>query len=80
MPRLVTTEHLRAHLARELDTLRGSEDALYISRYGRPAGVLLDSDRYARLLDRLNHLEDSLAAVQARDERDSAVPWADVHE
>ena len=80
MPRIVTAEDLRARLGRELDALRENEEALYVSKRGRLAGVLLDPDRYAELLDRLDYLEDSLAALQARDERDSAIPWAEVRE
>jgi len=80
MPRFVTAEDLRARLGRELDALRQSDDALYVTKRGRLAGVLIDSDRYADLLERLEYLEDSLAALQARDERDSAVPWAAVRE
>ena len=80
MPRIVTADDLRARLGRELDALHESEDALYVSKRGRLAGVLLDADRYAELIDRLEFLEDSLAALQARDERDAAVPWAEVRE
>ena len=80
MPRIVTAEDLRARLGRELDALREHDDALYVSKRGRLAGVLIDVDRYAELLDRLEYLEDSLAALQARDERDVAVSWADVRE
>ena len=78
MPRIVTADDLRARLGRELDALRESEDALYVSKRGRLAGVLLDADRYAELLERLDYLEDSLAALQARDEREAAVAWEDV--
>jgi len=80
MPRIVTAEDLRARLGRELDALRESEDALYVSKRGRLAGVLLDADRYADLLERLEYLEDSIATMRARDERDTAVPWAEVRE
>jgi PHD/YefM family antitoxin component YafN of YafNO toxin-antitoxin module len=80
MPRIVTAEDLRARLGRELDALKASEDALYVSKRGRLAGVLLDVDRYADLLDHLEYLEDSLAALQARDERDEAVAWEEVRE
>ena len=65
MPRIVTADDLRARLGRELDALRDSEEALYVSKRGRLAGVLLDPDRYAELLDRLEYLEDSIAALQA---------------
>lgn len=80
MPRIVTAEDLRARLGRELDALRQTDDALYVSKRGRLAGVLLDADRYADLLERLEYLEDSLAALQARDEHETAVPWAEVRE
>jgi prevent-host-death family protein len=80
MPRIVTAEDLRARLGRELDALRENEDALYVSKRGRLAGVLIDADRYADLLERLEYLEDSIAALQARDEREAAVSWADVRE
>jgi PHD/YefM family antitoxin component YafN of YafNO toxin-antitoxin module len=78
MPRIVTAEDLRAKLGRELDALRESEEALYVSKRGRLAGVLLDPDRYAELMERLDYLEDSLAAVRAREERDQTVPWSEV--
>lgn len=80
MPRIVTAEDLRARLGRELDALRESEEALYVSKRGRLAAVLLDADRYAELLDRIDYLEDSLAALRAREERDTAVPWEEVRE
>lgn len=78
MPRIVTAEDLRARLGRELDALRETEEALYVSKRGRLTAVVIDSERYAELLERLDYLEDSLAALKARDERDDAVPWADV--
>ena len=80
MPRIVTADERRARLGRELDALRENKDALYVSNHGRLAGVLLDADRYADLIERLEYLEDSLAALQARDERDATVPWAEVRE
>jgi PHD/YefM family antitoxin component YafN of YafNO toxin-antitoxin module len=80
MPRIVTAEDLRAGLGRELDALRASEEALYVSKRGRLTGVLLDVDRYAELLDRIEYLEDSLAALHAREERDKSVPWTEVRE
>jgi prevent-host-death family protein len=80
MARIVTAEDLRAKLGRELDALRESDQALYISKRGRLAGVLVDADRYAELIERIDYLEDSLAALRAREERDTAVPWVEVRE
>jgi prevent-host-death family protein len=80
MVRVVTSEDLRARLGRELDALRDGEEALYVSKRGRLAGVLLDVDRYAELVDRLEYLEDSLAALRVREERETAVPWGEVRE
>jgi len=77
MPRIVTADDLRAKLGRELDALRESEEALYVSKRGRLAGVLLDPERYAELIERLEYLEDSLAALQAREERHS-LSWSEV--
>ena len=78
MSRIVTADDLRARLGREIDALRETDDALYVSKRGRLAAVVLDADRYAELVERLDYLEDSLAALQARDDRDAAVPWNDV--
>jgi prevent-host-death family protein len=80
MSRVVTAEDLRARLGRELDALRASEEAVYVSKRGRLAGVLLDVDRYAELVERLDYLEDSLAALRAREEADASVPWSEVRE
>jgi len=61
-----------------LDALK--TEALYVTKRGRLAGVLVEPNEYAELLDRLDYLEDSLAALQARDERETAVPWAEALE
>jgi len=78
VPRIVTAEDLRSRLGKEIDALRETEDALYVSKRGRLAAVVLDSERYAELVERLDYLEDSLAALQARDERDAAVAWGEL--
>jgi PHD/YefM family antitoxin component YafN of YafNO toxin-antitoxin module len=78
MARVVTSEDLRTRLGQELDALKGAGDVVYVSRRGRMAGVLLDVERYAEMLDRLDFLEDSLAALQAREELAASVPWIEV--
>jgi hypothetical protein len=37
-------------------------------------------DRFAALVEHLEYLEDSLAALQARDEANQAIPWSEVRE
>ena len=78
MARVVTAEDLRAKLGQELDSLKTARDVLYVSKRGRLAGVLIDVDRYAEILDRLEFLEDSLAALQSRDELEKGVQWSEV--
>lgn len=78
MIRMITADDLRRSLGRELDALRASEQALYVSKRGRLAAVLLDPERYAELIERVEYLEDSLAALQAREERDTSESWAEV--
>ena len=80
MRRVLTADELRAHLGRELNALRESEDAVYVSKSGRLAGVLLDVDRSADLLERHGYLDDSVAALQARRVRARSVPWSEVRE
>jgi hypothetical protein len=43
------------------------------------AGVLIDAERYAELIERLDYLEDRLAALKARDERDATTSWSELH-
>jgi len=80
MDRFISAAALEARLGKELDALTETEDALYVAKDGRVVAVALDSERYARLLERVDHLEDSLAARMARGERDSSVSWRDLRE
>ena len=79
MPRIVTAEDLRARLGRELDALKETEEALYVSKRGRLTAVVLDSEHYAALIERLEYLEDSLAALNAREDR-ITVAWSEIRE
>lgn len=69
MARIVTAADLRASLGRELDALKQTEEALYVSERGRLAAVVLDSEHDADLVDRLDYLEDSLVALTTREDR-----------
>ena len=78
MARVVTAENLRARLGQELDSLKASSDVVYVSTRGRLAAVLIDVDRYADIVERLEFLEDSLAVLEARRDVEKAVPWKTV--
>ena len=78
MARVITADDLRAKLGQELDSLKEASDVVYVSKRGRLAAVLVDVDRYADMQDRLEFLEDSLAALQAREEIGATVPWTEV--
>ena len=78
VPRVVTADDLRSRLGHELDQIRSSEEVLFVSKRGRLTAVLIDVERYRELVERAEFLEDSLAAIQAREEADLAVPWSKV--
>ena len=78
MARVVTAENLRARLGQELDWLKASSDVVYVSKRGRLAPVLIDVDRYADIVERLEFLVDSLAVLEARRDVEKAVPWKTV--
>jgi prevent-host-death family protein len=80
LARIVTAEDLRAKLGRELDALRESDDVLYVSKRGRLAAAVMDAERYAELIERIDYLEDSLAALEARADPESSVAWTEVRE
>lgn len=64
--RLIGVDELRSHLGKELERLREAAHPLYVTRRGKPAGVLVDVETYEDLLDRIEYLEDSIAAMEAR--------------
>jgi prevent-host-death family protein len=80
VPRVVTADDLRSQLGRELDQLRSSEEVLFVSKRGRLAAVLIDVEQYRAMVERAEYLEDSLAALQAREEVDRAIPWSKVRQ
>ena len=78
--KFITAEDLRSRLGRELDALRDTSDALYVSKRGRLSAVVVDSEHYAAMLDRLEFLEDSLAALTAREESEQTARWQDIRD
>ncbi len=78
VPRVVTADDLRSQLGRELDLLHSTEEVLFVSKRGRLTAVLIDIEQYRAMVERAEYLEDSLAALQAREEADLAIPWSTV--
>ena len=48
-----------------INTLRETNDAVYITQHGRPAAVLVDYARYEQMLQELEDLTDSLSLESA---------------
>jgi hypothetical protein len=63
----VKSEKFRARLAQEINSLNVERD-----------GGLIDVDRYNAIVERLEFLLDSLAALRARDELETSLPWTKV--
>jgi hypothetical protein len=63
----VKSEKFRARLAQEINSLTMERD-----------GGPMDGDRNNAIADRLEFLLDSLAALRARDELETSLPWTKV--
>ena len=77
----ITVARLRAEMADVLGRL-GHNGPLYLTQRGKPRAVLLDIDEYRALIEQLEHLDDSLEALLARELRErgeeTTRPLADV--
>lgn len=77
----MTVARLRAEMADVLARL-GRDGPLYLTQRGQPRAVLLDIDEYRVLIQQLEHLDDSLEALLARERRErgeeTSRPLADV--
>ena len=65
----MTVARLRAELADVLARL-GHDGPLYLTQRGKPRAVLLDIDEYRVLIEQLEHVDDSLEALLARERRE----------
>ena len=67
--RIMPISDLRRQASATINTLRETGDAVYITQHGRPAAVLVDYERYERLLARLEavtyQLEQKTAAQES---------------
>ena len=66
----------RDKLAEAVDTARG--EAVFIERYGRPAAVLVSTERYEQLVEALEDVEDVAAFDAAMAEEGANIPWEQV--
>lgn len=69
--RAISTTKLRDELAGTLEAL-SEVSAMIVTHHGEGRAVLMELDRYNQLIDRLEYLEDSLAAIETS--REGAVP------
>jgi len=77
----MTVARLRAEMADVLARL-GRDGPFYLTQRGKPRAVLLGIDEYRTLVEQLEHLDDSLEALVARERRErgeeKSRPLADV--
>lgn len=65
MGRIVPISEARSRLG---DVIAEAEDReVYVLRHGRPAGVILSAEKYERLLNYVEDLEDSMSVHEAGD-------------
>lgn len=66
----VTVARLRAKMADVLAGLGRDRRPMYLTQRGQPRAVLMDIGEYRSLIDQLEHLDDSIEALLARERRD----------
>jgi len=66
----------RDHLPEAVETAR--TEAVFLERYGRPAGVLVSPERYEQLMTALEDAEDLAAFDAAMTEEGPNIPWEQV--
>jgi PHD/YefM family antitoxin component YafN of YafNO toxin-antitoxin module len=66
----------REHLPEAVDTAH--TEAVFIERYGHPAGVLVSPERYEQLMTALEETEDIKAFDEAMAEEGPNIPWEQV--
>jgi antitoxin Phd len=66
----------REKLAEVIDAAQS--EAVVLERYGRPAAVLVSMERYERLLDAFEEVEDVAAFDAAMAEEGDHIPWEQV--
>lgn len=66
----VTVARLRAEMATILAGLGRDRGPVYLTQRGQPRAVLLDIGEYRGLIEQLEHLDDSIEALLARERRD----------
>jgi len=66
----------RDHLPEAVEIAR--TEAVFLERYGRPAGVLVSPERYEQLMAALEDAEDVVAFDAAMAEEGPNIPWEQV--
>jgi antitoxin Phd len=77
--RLMTTFSVadaRKHLSDVID--RSGDEAIFIERRGEPAAVIVSPERYERLLEAWEDIEDASAFDAAMAEEGTNMPWEQV--
>jgi PHD/YefM family antitoxin component YafN of YafNO toxin-antitoxin module len=72
----INVSDARARLPEALETAR--TEAVFLERYGQPAGALVSPERYEQLMTALEDAEDVEAFDEAMAEEGPNIPWEKV--
>ncbi len=71
-----SVSNARESLAEAIELSR--EEAVFLERHGKKAAVMISPERYERMMDALDEVDDVLAFDAAMAEEGPNVPWDEV--
>ena len=64
-----TISEMRRNVSKIINQVIEQDDVALITRFGKPAAILLTYDRFNALVEQLDDLEDALALYQRQDDK-----------
>jgi antitoxin Phd len=72
----ITVSEARERLSEVVETSR--TEAVVFERYGQPAAILISPDRYEKMMEALEEVQDISAFDEAMSEEGGNIPWEQV--
>jgi antitoxin Phd len=72
----ITVSEARERLSEVVETSR--TEAVVFERYGQPAAILISPDRYEKMMEALEEVQDIAAFDEAMSEEGGNIPWEQV--